>query len=69
MATISDVQTALTGLKSDFDALVVAAKAAYDAKTTGAATAADLDGFVSTINADRLAVQSAINVIVPPAAT
>lgn len=62
MATLADVQNSLVTLKSDFDTLVVAAKAAYDAKT-GAATAADLDGLKATVDGFDTAVKGTLATI------
>ena len=62
MATLADVNTALTGLRSDFDTLVTQATALYTTlKNTPppAATAAELDAVVATVNADRDAVRAA----------
>lgn len=63
MATLADVNTELTGLKSDFDTLVTQATALYHTvKNTPppAATAADLDAIVATVKADRVSVQTAL---------
>lgn len=62
MATVADVNTALAGLKSDFDSLVSQAQALYATlKNTppSAATPADLDAILATVNADRSSVQAA----------
>lgn len=64
MASLTDVQTALTGLASDFNTLVAGAKAAYLAlQSSVGATPAELDGVLSTVNADRATVQGALATI------
>ena len=73
MATIADVNVALAGLKTAFNALVAQGQAVYaqfQANSTNIASAADLDTVVAAITADTasvVAAQASITAVVTTA--